>query len=1047
MTYTREELISALRKADAAEDTTAVNELVGMLDTLPDRPSYTSTIVSEAGTPAGGENAGGQLAAWLGFGPNAETKPVQMPDGSVHELTRGAEMSKAFTMAQQDYKQWGQFAESLYPTGAYVDANGNDMLTNDLWDVEQAGGHYASAEERYGSEFMAMGAGSEERNAVLKQRTADGLDREGEHALTQAAQEVAGVDPTADFIGYLAKKAWSPSSLAPVGGTIKRAMISGGLLLGETEAAEQLAGEKERDLGGVAKATALGAVAGPILAKPIQTARAAFSLPYNTVKKAKDVADKAVKRMVNRSSARKVNKGSVLAANNISRKLQAEMDEQIVKGVNPNDVYATAQEALQLTDQQAMDALITATVKPEINSQKQAILNVTRKANPLESTTAIGKGIDALTSSITYTIEKIHKPLVVALRQQDMNASINTARSRDKLKNLLDGLKKVSKEDPARKQLLLELERVAMSGQTKVVKRIAEEHFPDIAAELVGTLKGKAPIRALLDDIHDRARAAGIKVAYIAGFIPRSVKNLKGLREAIGVKYKTTIDEALAKRALKDGVEVDALDDDTVASIINDVFLNKTSGLGKKKTEASRTIDEIHPSLQEFYDDMGTSLVKYTDRMERQIAKNNFFGVNKSAVLDAKGNVVLDKSIGRVLSKEVVAGNLSPDQVGQLRALLVSRFDMGEQAMQGGFAKLRDLQTMMLLAQFKSAGTQLSDLGMSMTVNGFANTIKAMGIRGKNAKVTVEDFGLLNKAAAEYEQGGGFSTMARTLMKTVGFTQIDMFGKNVFLKSSLLRAEKLATKDPAKFRAKYGSTYGEGIGRLIKDLQEGVVSEDVRLHLWSELAEIQPIALSELPQIYLNHPNGRLFFSMKTFSLKQMNFVRKNIVDEFRVGNTEEALMMGMRYVMFMGTLGLSVVEAKNFLFSGFDEEALGVDTSSSSKLFNSLPIEFGETMLKTLFLGRYDREKHLEQGNLAEWVLAQGSPAAANIVDTFGAAFMSTVKGEGIDSKPLQKLGAKVPVVGDVWNTFFNGGAEKMVEDNRKERELKDKRVKNKRP
>ena len=52
--------------------------------------------------------------------------------------------------------------------------------------------------------------------------------------------------------------------------------------------------------------------------------------------------------------------------------------------------------------------------------------------------------------------------------------------------------------------------------------------------------------------------------------------------------------------------------------------------------------------------------------------------------------------------------------------------------------------------------------------------------------------------------------------------------------------------------------YGDEIDAIVSDLKAGLtLSENVKLHMFNELADIQPIALSEMPEAYLTVPNGR----------------------------------------------------------------------------------------------------------------------------------------------------------------------------------------------
>jgi len=44
---------------------------------------------------------------------------------------------------------------------------------------------------------------------------------------------------------------------------------------------------------------------------------------------------------------------------------------------------------------------------------------------------------------------------------------------------------------------------------------------------------------------------------------------------------------------------------------------------------------------------------------------------------------------------------------------------------------------------------------------------------------------------------------------------------------------------------------------MIKDLQEGRITENVKYYAFNKLADCQPIALSEMPLKYLTSGNGR----------------------------------------------------------------------------------------------------------------------------------------------------------------------------------------------
>ena len=64
---------------------------------------------------------------------------------------------------------------------------------------------------------------------------------------------------------------------------------------------------------------------------------------------------------------------------------------------------------------------------------------------------------------------------------------------------------------------------------------------------------------------------------------------------------------------------------------------------------------------------------------------------------------------------------------------------------------------------------------------------------------------------------------------------------------------------------------------------------NVKFFLFSELADVQPIALSEMPEQYLKSGNGRLLYMLKTYSIKQIDVFRNEVFLKIR-SNPREAL-------------------------------------------------------------------------------------------------------------------------------------------------------------
>ena len=105
--------------------------------------------------------------------------------------------------------------------------------------------------------------------------------------------------------------------------------------------------------------------------------------------------------------------------------------------------------------------------------------------------------------------------------------------------------------------------------------------------------------------------------------------------------------------------------------------------------------------------------------------------------------------------------------------------------------------------------------------------------------------------------------------------------------------------------------------------------------LWNELSEVQPISLSQLPKVYLDNPNGRMAFMLKSFSLKVLDVMRKDIIHEYKAGNKLKA---AKNAAYFGGLFGLV-----NGSVDGLRQVALGRTIDTPEELFaNNLVKMFG---------------------------------------------------------------------------------------------------------
>ena len=70
---------------------------------------------------------------------------------------------------------------------------------------------------------------------------------------------------------------------------------------------------------------------------------------------------------------------------------------------------------------------------------------------------------------------------------------------------------------------------------------------------------------------------------------------------------------------------------------------------------------------------------------------------------------------------------------------------------------------------------------------------------------------------------------------------------------------------------------------VIQQLKDGKSTEDVDFLMFSTLLDYQPVTLSNMPVKYLEMPNGRVLYTLKTFTIKQLTHIAKMVLIIYNV--------------------------------------------------------------------------------------------------------------------------------------------------------------------
>ena len=621
-------------------------------------------------------------------------------------------------------------------------------------------------------------------------------------------------------------------------------------------------------------------------------------------------------------------------------------------------------------------------------SQKKTFFQ--RRKENLKSAKA---GIDYILTPISTQLQRVDQSLKNAVRKLEF--SIIT-KSNTQLKEVSDYVTKISsirknEEDAST------YKAAALNGDIEKLKEIHSKYG------ITDAQYNK--VRDTLDEIHDRANAMDIEIGYIKDYFPRLVKDKEGLYQAI---YNDTtgtfspIIDAVKQRELKLGRE---LTGDEKIKIINsllrgfstDAILLKKPGFSKK-----RQIKIIPPEWLPFYEDPNSALIKYIAGMNQQLEARAFFGKNVKNSPEA-GDMDIEASIGHYVLDLISEGKIKPGTEDlKVQKLLTAYFNNQKSPFASG---LKNLMYITTLNNPLNAITNLKDLALSAYRNP-GGIFKTVGkIATGRPTITVEELGL-EGAIQEMTEGGKFDGWLKKQLKFIGFSRLDRLGKESYITSVIDKYIKAAKTNVNKdVLERISKVFGKDTFKVLSDLKAGNITDDVKYLAFNEIADLQPIAISEMPPGYANAKGGKIMYALKSFSIKQIDFIRNEAFVDIKSGNKSQVIrgvgrLFGM--ISLLALWGATIDEIKNFI--------TGQTVKFSDNVVNNL--------FQTFFLSKYSVDK-LSEGDFTGWlgdlVLPPLRPIEYGVKD-----FVNIMKGKSISDIQSARL---VPGVGDLYYWWLGGG------------------------
>ena len=417
----------------------------------------------------------------------------------------------------------------------------------------------------------------------------------------------------------------------------------------------------------------------------------------------------------------------------------------------------------------------------------------------------------------------------------------------------------------------------------------------------------KLLVQPLLDDLRTKAVTADMPVGYLYEFFPRKVKDLEGLLNFYGKDIKDDFNSRMAKidKDREDNGELKMNTDERAAEfrkyMLEEMYKQNVGeripGFLKKRGKGMLSEEEL-----QFYEDPEVALGGYVNTIIIETGKAELLGNgalrrNKMVMLDGRSTYKVNLrnqngTLSRLVTELNNRGELSDRQLGDLFFGLDQMFGPADKT-ENQFAELgRTLSYGSLLVDPTTTLSQLYDLAFIALDNNLASIVKTI--------FTKKDFTLLDAGidpklmSAEFQSDNvgakiDMGKIVKAGLGLSGFRAMDALMKETNLTVNYNRYKKLSKLSPnsskfKKFRSEVEFMVGkEDADRTINDFKNGVYdSPYVRELVVRKLLETQPVNAFEMPMAIRKNPNLRMFYTMKSFILKQGNLINDRMISVIR---------------------------------------------------------------------------------------------------------------------------------------------------------------------